>query len=97
MVAVARGAALAVPSAMIPSARKILQQALDLPEDARVDVAAALLDSVDHDPPDEGVDAAWSAESKRRLAELRSGAVKPVPWEEAERTIFGPSDDPKDR
>lgn len=82
---------------MIPSARKILQEALDLPEDARVDLAAALLDSVDHDPTDEDVDAAWSAESKRRLEELRPGAVKPVPWEEAERMISGPSDDPKGR
>ena len=38
-----------------------------------------------------------SAEAKRRLEEVRTGAVKPVPWEEAERLIFDPSDDPKDR
>lgn len=82
---------------MSPSAEKILQEALSLPEDARVDVAAALLESVDHDPPDEGAEEAWSAEAKRRLEEVRSGAVKPVPWEEAERLIFDSSNEPKNR
>ena len=80
-----------------PTAEKILEEALSLPEDARVDLAAALLESIDHDPPDEGVDEAWSVEAKRRLQELRSGAVKPVPWEDAERLIFDRSDDPKGR
>ena len=82
---------------MSPKAEKILEEALSLPEDARVDLATALLESVDHDPPDEGAAEAWSSEAKRRLQEVRSGAVKPVPWEDAERLIFDPSDDPKDR
>lgn len=82
---------------MLPSAEKILQEALSLPEDARLEVATALLESVDHDPPDEGVEEAWSSEAKRRLEEVRSGAVKPVPWEEAERLIFDSSNDPKSR
>lgn len=72
-------------------------EALSLPEDARIDVAAALLENVDHGPPDEGADEAWSAEAKRRLQEVRSGAVERVPCEEAERQIFDPSDDPNDR
>jgi hypothetical protein len=33
----------------------------------------------------------------RRLKEIRTGGVKPVPWEEAERRIFDPSEDPKER
>jgi len=82
---------------MSPSAKKLLEDALSLPEDARVDIAAALLESVEHEPVDEDADAAWSAEAKRRLEEVRSGAVKPVPWEEAEKQIFDPSDDPKGR
>jgi len=82
---------------MSPSAKKLLEDALSLSEEARVDIAAALLESVEHEPVDEGVDAAWSAEAKRRLEEVRSGAVKPVPWEEAEKQIFDPSDDPKGR
>jgi putative addiction module component (TIGR02574 family) len=69
---------------MSPIVEKILQEALSLPEDARLDLATALLESVDRDPPDEGTEEAWSAEAKRRLDELRSGAVKPVPWGDAE-------------
>ena len=49
------------------TAEKLLQEALALPEDARVDLAEALLESVESGP-----------------------AVKPVPWEEAER-LFGGS------
>jgi putative addiction module component (TIGR02574 family) len=82
---------------MAPNAEKLLQEALSLPEDARIALAAALLQSVAREPADEGADAAWSAEAKRRLEEVRSGAVKLVPWEEAERQIFDPSDDPKGR
>jgi putative addiction module component (TIGR02574 family) len=77
---------------MAPLAEKLLQEALALPEDARVDLAEALLESVEHEPADEGVEEAWSAEARRRLEEVRSGAVKPVPWEEAEKQIFDPSD-----
>jgi len=79
---------------------KLLQQALALPEDTRIELAEALLESIGAGPMDEGAqsaDTAWSAEAKRRLEEVRTGALKPVPWEEAERLIFDPSDDPKDR
>ena len=82
---------------MAPNAEKLLQQALSLPEEARIALAEALLQSVEREPADEGADAAWFAEAKRRLEEVRSGAVKLVPWEEAERQIFDPSDDPKGR
>jgi len=82
---------------MAPRVEELLQEALKLPEDARVALAEALLQSVEHEPADEGADAAWSAEAKCRLGEARSGAVKLVPWDEAERQIFDPSDDPKGR
>jgi putative addiction module component (TIGR02574 family) len=82
---------------MSPTVERILQEALELPEDARVDLAAALLDSVDREPPDADVEGAWRQEALRRLQEIRSGAVKPIPWDEARSMIFGPSDVPKDR
>jgi putative addiction module component (TIGR02574 family) len=82
---------------MAPNAEKLLQEALSLPEDARLAIAEALLESVECEPADEGADTARSAEAKRRLKEVRSGAVKPVPWEEAEKQIFDPSDGPKRR
>ena len=48
-------------------------------------------------PTGEGIGDAWSAEAKRRLEEVRTGAVKPVPWEEAESQIFDPSEGRKGR
>ena len=61
---------------MAPIAEKLLQEALALPEDARVDLA--LLESVDPGPADEGADAAWSAEARRRLEEVRTGKTRSV-------------------
>ena len=81
---------------MAPDAEKLLQEALSLSEDARVDLAAALLESVEPEPADEGADTAWRG-GRRRLEEVRSGALKPFPWEEAERQIFDPPDGPKAR
>lgn len=82
---------------MSPNAERLLQEALSLSEDARVGLAEALLESVEHEPADEGAQAAWSSEAKRRLEEVRSGAVRPVPWEEAERLIFESPDGSKGR
>ena len=76
---------------MPPSAEKLLQEALLLSEEARVDLAEALLQSVEPEPADEGADTAWCAEARRRLEEVRSGALK------AERQIFDPPDGPKAR
>jgi putative addiction module component (TIGR02574 family) len=74
---------------MTPDAERILRDARSLPDDARMDLAEALLASVEDEPTDEGADAAWSDEAKRRLEEVRSGAVKAVPWDEAEKQVFG--------
>jgi len=50
-------------------------------------LAGSLLESLDDEPADEGVEAAWSEEIKRRIEELDSGKAKPIPWEEARRQI----------
>lgn len=44
--------------------------------------------AADDDLPDESCDQAWKVEAKRRLHEIRSGTVRLVPWEEAERQLF---------
>jgi putative addiction module component (TIGR02574 family) len=62
-----------------------------------VDLAAAILASVEHESPDPGAEDAWRQEARRRIEEIRSGTVKPIPWDEARSMIFGPSDVPKDR
>lgn len=76
---------------MSPSANKLLEEAIKLPEDARADLAAALIESLDNDR-DPNAESAWSDEIARRLRDYEAGAVKPIPWDEARRMIFGPRD-----
>jgi putative addiction module component (TIGR02574 family) len=64
----------------------ILRKALALPPEARAALAGSLLESLD-DTVDASVEEAWSQEIARRIEELDSGKVKPVPWAEARRQI----------
>jgi putative addiction module component (TIGR02574 family) len=80
---------------MSPKVQKILEEALELPDEARADLAAALLESLE--PAGEDVETAWSEEIARRIQEVESGAVKPIPWEEARKIIFESRDVAKDR
>ena len=64
----------------------ILKEALNLPPEARASLAGSLLDSLDQGV-DDNADSAWQEEVARRLAELDSGSVKPIPWSEARRKI----------
>jgi putative addiction module component (TIGR02574 family) len=73
---------------MIPDAVKLLEEALKLSPEARAALAASLLESLD-EGVDEGAEAAWAAEIAKRLHELDSGAVTPIPWSEARRMILG--------
>jgi putative addiction module component (TIGR02574 family) len=66
---------------------RLLQDALMLSAEDRADLAAALLASLDG-PADPDVEAAWAAEIERRLAEIDSGAVAPVPWAKARAEIL---------
>ena len=67
---------------------ELLERALKLPAEARAALAGALIDSLD-DTIDEGLEEAWSVEIARRLAELRAGRAKLIPWSEARRRIAG--------
>lgn len=73
---------------MSSDASKVLEDALKLPAEARAALAGSLLDSLD-ETVDEDVEAAWALEIERRLEEMRSGKVQPVPWAEARRRIVG--------
>jgi hypothetical protein len=55
---------------------------------ARLGFLGSLLESRD-EGTDEGVEAAWAAEIAKRIHALDSGAVTPIPWPEARRTILG--------
>jgi putative addiction module component (TIGR02574 family) len=72
---------------MTEEASDILKKALALPPEARAAIAGSLLESLDENPPDPEVEAAWSKEVARRIEELDSGKVKPIPWAEARRQI----------
>jgi putative addiction module component (TIGR02574 family) len=67
---------------------KLLEEALKLSPEARAALAASLLETLD-EQVDEGVEAAWAEEIAKRIRELDSGAVTPVPWSEARRMILG--------
>ncbi len=73
---------------MTPDPGKLLEEALKLSPEARAALAASLLESLEADV-DEGVEAAWAEEIAKRIRELDSGAVTPVPWSEARRVILG--------
>lgn len=75
---------------MNPSHKKVLQEALRLPAEARAALAGRLLESLDG-PVDEDAEAAWSKEIARRIDDLDKGKVKPVPWSVARRQIVGRS------
>ena len=73
---------------MTPDPAKLLQEALRLSPEARAALAVSLLESLEEDV-DESAEAAWAHEIAKRLHELDSGAVTPVPWSEARRMILG--------
>lgn len=75
---------------MNTSHKKVLQDALRLPPEARAALAGHLIESLD-DSVDENGEAAWSKEIARRIEELDKGKVKTVPWSVARRQILGRS------
>jgi putative addiction module component (TIGR02574 family) len=64
----------------------LLKRALALPVEARAALAGSLLESLE-EPVDESAEEEWNKEIARRIAELDSGKVKPLPWAEARRQI----------
>ncbi len=73
---------------MTPDPVKLLGEAPKLSPEARAALGASLLESLD-EGVDEGAEAAWAAEIAKRIHELDSGGVTPVPWPEARRMILG--------
>ena len=72
-------------------AEKLFEEALRLPDTARAELAACLIQSLDT-KTDEDVEAAWDVEIGRRIAELDAGLVEPIPWSEARRMILDGAD-----
>jgi putative addiction module component (TIGR02574 family) len=72
---------------MTAEVSEILKKALALPPEARAALADSLLESLDEEPVDGGVEAAWSEEIKRRIEEIDSGKVQMIPYEEVRRRL----------
>lgn len=65
---------------------ELLEKALALPIEARAALAGSLLESLD-EVVDDSAEEEWNKEIARRIEELDSGKVKPVPWADARRQI----------
>jgi putative addiction module component (TIGR02574 family) len=66
---------------MARSARELFDEAMRLEPRERATLIRLLIESLDAET-DEGVEDAWRVEIERRMAELDSGAVETIPWEE---------------
>jgi len=75
---------------MAATPKQIFDSAMDLSEEERAELVGMLLDSLDIGE-EEGVEAAWLKEIERRVCELDSGSVDPVPWSEVRSRVFGAS------
>ena len=73
---------------MSPEVSELLKKALALPPKARAALAESLLESLDDQPAEEGVEAAWSEEIKRRVEEIQSGRAEMIPGEEVHRRLL---------
>ncbi len=67
--------------------KEIIEEAESLPVEERVRVVDSLLRSLN--PPSSESEREWAKVAKRRLNELRSGGVKPVPGDEVFAKIRG--------
>jgi putative addiction module component (TIGR02574 family) len=65
-----------------PQVSELLEKALSLSTQERGLLIDRLVESLDDEPADEGVEAAWDEEIKRRVEDIRSGRVKTIPGEQ---------------
>ena len=65
-----------------PQVSEILEKALALSTQERGLIIDRLIESLDDGPAEEGVEAAWDEEIKRRVGDIRSGKVKTIPGEQ---------------
>ncbi len=66
--------------------RELLVEALRLSDDQRAALAGELIQSLETDV-DPDAEAEWSAEIRRRIAQVDAGTAVTVPWSEARRRI----------
>ena len=78
--------------AMNRNLKDLFREAEQLPERDRATLVGLLLETLDPGTePD--VEAAWSKEIARRVAEIDTGKVQTIPWEEVREELFGRRND----
>lgn len=72
---------------MTSQVSEILEKALTLSAQERGLLIDRLVESLDDEPAEEGVEAAWDEEIKSRVDDVRSGRVKTIPGEQVLREL----------
>jgi len=65
----------------MPENERVIEEALSLPADVRMDLVERLLRSLNL-PVDEDIDRFWAEEAERRVAQIAEGTAELVPGEE---------------
>jgi putative addiction module component (TIGR02574 family) len=73
---------------MTPQVSEVLEKALALSTQDRGLIIDRLIESLDNEPAEEGVEQAWSEEIKRRVEDIQSGRVAMIPGEEVHRRLL---------
>ncbi|MFZ0320954.1 MAG: addiction module protein [Candidatus Sulfotelmatobacter sp.] len=67
---------------MTPQVSDLLEKALTLSTQERGLLIDRLVETLDNEPAEEGVEAAWEEEIKRRMDDIRSGRVTTIPGDQ---------------
>ncbi|HTM45957.1 MAG TPA: addiction module protein [Polyangiaceae bacterium] len=67
--------------------KRVFEDALQLPANVRAALAAELISTLDEES-DVNAEALWADEIRKRVDEIKSGAVRTIPWAEARRRIL---------
>ena len=68
-------------------ATELLNEALELPAEARAALAARLIESLD-ETVDPDAESLWAEEITRRLKEFDEGRAQTIPWSEVRASIL---------
>lgn len=77
---------------MTRNLEELFRDAAQLPEHDRATLAGLLIESLEP-AAEPDVEAAWSKEIERRVAELDAGTVETIPWEQVRAGLFGRQND----
>jgi putative addiction module component (TIGR02574 family) len=72
---------------MTPQVPELLEKALALSAQERGLLIDRLIETLDDEPADEGVEEAWAKEVERRMGDIRSGRVETIPGEQVRERL----------